>query len=88
MHYLGAVNHIINIYNKKCQCRRSDCSEHANYEMMFKVNIKWIKEECEDTKGVIRTHISMKNRQHNGQKKKDKRTNNDLQNILIKLKIE
>jgi hypothetical protein len=39
-------------------------------------------------KGVIRICISKKNRQHNGQKKKDKRTNNDLQNIHIKLKIE
>jgi hypothetical protein len=29
-----------------------------------------------------------KNRQHNGQKKKYKRTNNDLQNIHIKLNIE
>ena len=29
-----------------------------------------------------------KNRQHNGQKKKDKRTNNDLQNIHMKPKIE
>jgi hypothetical protein len=28
------------------------------------------KEEFEDTKGVIRIHISKKNRQHNGQKKK------------------
>jgi hypothetical protein len=27
-------------------------------------------------------------RQHNGQKKKDNRTNNNLQNIHIKLKIE
>jgi hypothetical protein len=35
-------------------------------------------------KGVIRTHKS-KNRQHNGQTKKYKRTNNDLQNIHIKL---
>jgi predicted YcjX-like family ATPase len=41
-----------------------------------------------DTKGVIRIRISKKNRQHNGQKKKYKRTNNDLQNIHIKLKIE
>ena len=39
-------------------------------------------------KGVIRIHISKKNKQHNGQKKKDKRTNSDLQNIHIKLKIE
>jgi hypothetical protein len=44
------------------------------------------KEEFEDTKEVIRICKS-KNRQHNGQKKKDKRTNNDLQNIHIKLKI-
>jgi hypothetical protein len=31
---------------------------------------------------------SKKDRQHNDQKKKNKRTNNDLQNIHIKLKIE
>ena len=43
-------------------------------------------EEFEDTKGVIRIRISKKNRQHNGQKKYDKRTNNDLQNIHIYLK--
>ena len=36
---------------------------------------------------VIRIRIS-KNRQHNDQKKKYKRTNNELQNIHIKLKIE
>ena len=45
-------------------------------------------EEFEDTKGVTRIRKSKKNRQHNGQKKKYKRTNNDLQNIHIKLKIE
>ena len=45
-------------------------------------------EEFEDNKGVIRLRISKKNRQHNGQKKKVQRTNNDLQNIHIKLKIE
>ena len=43
--------------------------------------------EFEDTKGAIRIRISKKNRQHNGQKKKYKRTNKDLQNIHIKLKI-
>ena len=36
-------------------------------------------EEFEDTKGAIR--ICQSNRQYNDQKKKDKRTNNDLQNI-------
>ena len=38
-------------------------------------------EKFEDTTGVIRSHKSKKDRQHNGKKKKDKRTNNDLQNI-------
>ena len=45
-----------------------------------------MKEEFEDTKGVIRIRKSKKNKQHNGQKKKDKRTNNDLQNITQKTK--
>ena len=40
-----------------------------------------LKEEFEDTKGVIRIRISKKNRKHNGQKKRYKRTNNNLQNI-------
>jgi hypothetical protein len=44
--------------------------------------------EFEDTKGVIRIRISKKNRQHNGQMKKYKRANNDLQSIHIKQKIE
>ena len=39
----------------------------------------WYEEEFEDTKGLIRIRKSKK-------KKKDKRTNNDLQNIRIKLK--
>ena len=57
-----------------------------------------VREELEDTKGVIRIRKSkkdrqhnsqkMKNRQHNGKKKKYKSTKNDLQNIHIKLKIE
>ena len=41
-----------------------------------------------DSKGVIRICISKKNWQHNGQNKKYKRTNNDLQNRHIKLTIE
>ena len=45
-------------------------------------------DEFEDTKGVIRIRKLKKDRQHNGQTKKDKRKNNDLQNIHIKLKIE
>ena len=48
----------------------------------------FMQKEFEDTKGVIRIHKLKKNKQHNGEKKKYKRTNNDLQNIDIKLKIE
>ena len=47
-----------------------------------------LQSEFDDTKGVIRIRISKKNRQHNGRKKKYKRTNDDLQSINIKLKIE
>jgi hypothetical protein len=47
-----------------------------------------LEEEFEDTKGEIRIRISKKNRQHNDQKKKYKRTNKDQQNIHKKLKIE
>ena len=42
--------------------------------------------KCEDTKGVIGSRKSKKCRQHNGQKKKDKRTNNGLQNTTQKTK--
>jgi hypothetical protein len=47
--------------------------------------LRMLKEELfEDSKVVIRIRNSEKNRQHNGQKKKGKRTNNDLQDIRIK----
>ena len=42
-------------------------------------------EKFEDTKGVIRIRKSKKERQQNGQKR-DKGTNNDLQNITHKTK--
>jgi hypothetical protein len=42
-------------------------------------------EEFEDTKEVIRIYKS-KERQYNSKNKKDKRTNNDLQNITHKTK--
>ena len=60
---------------------------HAIISLQEKVSHLY-KEEFEDTKGVIRICISKKSRQHNGPKKKDKRTNNDIQNIHIKLKTE
>ena len=37
---------------------------------------------------IIKSCKSKENRQHNCHKKKDKRSNNDLQNIHIKQKIE
>ena len=49
---------------------------------------KYSTEELEDTKEVIIIRISKKNRQNNDQQKRYKGTNNDLQNIHIKLKIE
>ena len=59
---------------------------HHNYRREIKTLL--FGEEFEDTKGVIRIRKSKKNRQRNGQQKKYKRINNDLQNIHIKLKIE
>ena len=51
--------------------------------LVFKESNVHSKKKFEDTKDG-----KSKDRQHNGQKKKHKRTNNDLQNIHIKLKIE
>ena len=45
-------------------------------------------DKIKDTNGVIRSRKLKKDRQHKGQKKKYKRTNNDLQNIHTKIKIE
>jgi hypothetical protein len=45
-------------------------------------------DEFEDTNEVIRIRTSKKDRQRNGQEKKDKRRSNEIQNIHIKLKIE
>jgi len=59
----------------------------CNAEFSCSRTRKHDQDEFEDTKVVIRIRKS-KATQHNGQKKKDKRTNNDLQNIHIKLKIQ
>jgi hypothetical protein len=40
----------------------------------------WFYEEFEDTKGEIKIRKSNKDRHHNGQKKKGKKTSNDIQN--------
>ena len=46
---------------------------------MFSNVCSSVPEELEDTKGVIRIRKLKKDTQHNDQKKKDKRTNNNLQ---------
>ena len=51
----------------------------------FQVSGSLKEKEFEDTKLVIRIRNS-KDRQHNGKKKKDKRTNNDIQNKTPKTK--
>ena len=44
---------------------------------LYEIGPFTLQEEFEDTNGVIRICISKKNRQHIGQKKKYKKTNND-----------
>jgi len=48
------------------------------------VNIHQKEKLFEDTKGLIRIRKSKKDRHHNSQTKKDKGTNNDLQNTIQK----
>ena len=60
------------------------------YEVMICLSMKYsdkqfcLEEKSEDTKGVIRSRKS-KDRKCNGQMKKDKGTNNELQNITLKI---
>ena len=69
------------MYPYKFECSTSLLATRTSYAMQI-----LYQEEFENAKGVIRTRQS-KNKQHNGQKKKDRRTNNDQQSIHIKLKI-
>jgi hypothetical protein len=59
------------------------------YVLKMKFNeFEWqrVWQKFEDTKGVVIIHKSKKDRQHNGQKKKNKRTKSVLQNITRKTK--
>jgi hypothetical protein len=56
-----------------------DTGNHSNTLKNKEFKIYLTEEVFADTKWVIRIRNS-KDRQHNNQKKKDKRTNNDLQN--------
>ena len=79
-----------NIENCYRKCIFTFCFEfffdRIHFEKCECLNL--FEEEFEDTKGIIRILKSKKNTQENGQKKKYKRSNNDLQNIHVKLKIE
>ena len=59
--------------------------KYTNYCNFVRQNvIPSLCEEVEDTKGLTRKFVKRRTTHHNGQKKKDKRTNNDLQNITHK----
>ena len=55
----------------------------GNREIAFYAKSDGLLEEFDDTKWVIQIRNSKKKRQHNGQKKKYKRTNNDLVNKYL-----
>ena len=87
-HSTGIVSRRKNSHKMKICCIFT-CKYHpVIWGKYHKCQIIASQEEFEDTNGVIRIRMSKKNRQHNGQRKKDKRANNDLQNIHIKQKIE
>ncbi len=65
-------------------CVHNISDSYSNISMNYII----MKEEFEDTKGIIRICKSKKDRQHNGQKIKNKSTNSDLQTSYIKLKIK
>ena len=87
--------HVCNQDAKECEEKLSRCKPNILYNIysywLYLNHITWkierLQEELEDTKRVIRIRKSEKNRQNYGQKKKYKRTNNDLQNIRMKLQI-
>jgi hypothetical protein len=74
------LRHVIGSYYTKFPL--SQCTDYTVSLPHVEDNLGKLK--FEDTKGAIRIHKSKKTRQYNGQKKKYKRTNNDLQNIHIR----
>ena len=52
------------------------CVQGRKYQLSF---VRIGREECEDTKGIIKCRNSKKDIQYNGQKKRDKKTNNGVQ---------
>ena len=60
--------------------RYMDVKMQTIENMTFNRDHTLYKKKLEDTKEVSRSRKSKKDRQYNGQKKKENRTNNDLQN--------
>ena len=71
--------------NRSFVCKAKE-GRHVRIRKTIYLDQKLYEEEFEDSKGIIRIRKSKNDRQHNGQKKKDKRTNNDLQIISHKTK--
>jgi len=64
-----------------CRYQRGNENPYIEEEQITqRSNEKVQKDKQRSTKHTYKIRISRKNRQHNGQKKKYKRTNNDLQN--------
>ena len=63
-------------------------SSHQNQRVKKKVSRNCYLKKFEDTKGVIRSCTSEKNRQCNGQKKKGKKTNTIHKTLQRKLNTE
>ena len=63
-----------------CRYQRGNENPYIEEEQITqRPNEKVQKDQKRSTKHTYKIRISRKNRQHNGQKKKYKRTNNDLQ---------
>jgi hypothetical protein len=73
---------------KYSSCRNVPLCVHNISDSYSNISMNYIimKEEFEDSKGIIRIRKWKKDRQHNGQKIKNKSTNSDLQNIIHKTK--
>ena len=70
-------------WSQSLHCVGRNCRLYVTVAMTVLLRLQ---EEYEDTIGVILIRKSKKVRKYNGQKKKDKRKNNDLQNTTQKTK--
>ena len=64
--------------------RKRQKNRQHNGQKTEEQTTQWPKEKDRRTDNTMTKRKRQENRQHNGQKKKDQRTNNDLQNIILK----